>query len=810
MKFLRLGPARPRVSASLLALLVAALAPAAGDAREGARRGESGVSIEELPRPTRRGYEDLILIMEPLRPATGPGAVKRVLPEEAGPAAGAAKETAARRPEPKALETLEGAAAAKPAPAPAAEAPVAPDPASEPAAAKLAPASAETAAAEAPPVALTEGEPPELSGALALAVAHRPAAPPVAASGLASLELLREPDPVASGLMSLLPAAQAAPAPVILAQGPVALGPEIPARESPPAPEAAASAGTSPAPAAAPAPGPAALAQGAVSPADEPAAQAPAQPPKGAVSPRTPSSKAGQSAPAAEIAAPPPQDKEAGVPKEPRAEQKSEAVPGAGAEADGAYAAALAVSVKGPAEVRLADLATLSLPAGRVFVPREAAAQIYANAPGAFDASKLGLVLPLSRDAGWVAFVELVPEGFVRDHGGRGVEPNEVLAGLRKLAAQENAARQEAGEAPVVLTEWVDPPAYDVKKHRLSSCIGVSTQGVRGGGDPLVDCTTFTLGREGALKVQIVAAAADLERFRGEAAAIAGGINYDQGKAYEDGDPTKDRVAPYDLSGLMTGGLSRQETTPAPAKAKAPEAASATPAVAAPSPIAPGLLESWGLSLAALAALVGGVLWLGRKAKEPAIAAPATMPEARKQEAEAAVAAQAGVIPSLFARVTALAAERLAKLRRTGAARSAFAGFAGKPKAQAPAVAAPQSDPMAAAGGASAVAAKISPLVGLTAFVRSKLPKRSEEAATAKAREEAVAQSEAAAAALSRFSGMMRGHDDTAAGADKQDHGGQIASVAAAAAAVDLVEPGDQAAASAALSAREALRRANA
>ncbi|HYA79621.1 MAG TPA: hypothetical protein VED87_01660, partial [Methylocystis sp.] len=241
MSFLRSRAARPRVSASALAFLVAALAPTAGEAREDGRRGEVAASAEELPLPSRRGYEDLILIMEPLRPATGPNAAKRILPQEAGPAS--TIYVMAPRPEPKVERPVEEAVKTKAGPAPAALV-------SAPAEAiPVANAAPETLASDPGGIANTEaaaepqtevpvpGMVPGLTEGLALAFAHRSAAQPAPDFSLVSLELLLKPDLESTGLMSFLPAA--AQNPEESAQVPASPSPQIRAPESAEAPRAA-------------------------------------------------------------------------------------------------------------------------------------------------------------------------------------------------------------------------------------------------------------------------------------------------------------------------------------------------------------------------------------------------------------------------------------------------------------------------------------------------------------------------------------------------------------------------------------------
>lgn len=458
-----------------------------------------------------------------------------------------------------------------------------------------------------------------------------------------------------------------------------------------------------------------------------------------------------------------------------------------------AYGDAPAQEMIGPVDVRLADRATLWLPAGRIFIAREAAKQLFADGPENWDDAKLGVVLPTSRDAGWAALVELVDDGYVKEEGAQELEPERVLAELRRLVAQENGDRQRAGDSPLALTGWVEPPRYDAKR-RVSSCVGVTLQGSLNPEDRVVDCTAFALGRQGALKAQIVAPAANLSNFQKEAAAIAAAIVYDHGKSYEDIDPRVDKVAPYDLFGLMNGALSRQQTQPA-------RSANVAPKISLLALIALKALKLWKILAIVAAMAFSAFRWLRGKRKA-APRAPAQTPATQK-------AGVAAFVPALILAVVT-SGRRAASLRGETASRS--------------------DDPNPASVGAKA-AVLVSKAI---AFLKGKLARREGGAREASKQGEPQAQAEAAspASTLSRLAGLMRKQEQSSVAQpriknlDSGDFeptssaepkrilpgaGSQTGSdPKPAGASLDLIEPGDRAAASAALSAQQALRRASA
>jgi uncharacterized membrane-anchored protein len=759
--------ARPLRCASILALTIAAMATSTAMARERVTTERVPV-IEELSRPTRQGYEELILEMAPLR-RDGGGYAGETAGGDAGPSRTA---PVAAGPEPKAPAPRHAKAAIPLAPPDAA--PMAASPAPRKKASAPDSARVETAApADAPSL-------PDLAGEGS--ASHPPAESQSKAD--AGFERTRDDESLKEAFKSPQEpeALKNFETPPSQKAGGEAIGaPLKPQDEAKPLELGSSSIPRiepdwSNAPAPAPAPAPAAgseesnqarLGEEPAS-ADERSAKA-----KGAAAPTTNPGPIVGSEPAA-----PAQDEDA---------QKI-------------YAAALARGVKGPAEVRLAGRATLWLPAGRVYVSGDAAKQLYSDVPGAWDDRKLGIVLPISRDAGWVAFVELVDDGYVQDQDGQGLEPEGVLAGLRRLAAQENGDRRRAGEAPLALTGWIDPPHYDAQ-HRLSSCLGVTAQGSTNPEDRLVDCTAFALGRDGAFKVQIVAGEEDLARFKNEASELAAAIIYEHGRAYGDIDAAADKAAPYDLSGLMTGGMSRLQAHPA--NAHNPQAKPGLFAL-----IALKALKLWKILLIVAAGLVLTFRWL-RGRRNAAVDLTARRPTAKRDDPA----------ESFVARLLSVVRGRVASLR-DGAAL-------------------PTSAAMHTSGVGAAGSTTASRFAKATAFVKARLLRRDRDAAQAgkpEAQPQARFKPEAASSTLSRLASLMRkqeqGHGRAAAarsrlrdldGADTDANASAermrplpgAAPVAGSApmtgaGSFDLVEPGDQAAASAALSAQQALRGARA
>ena len=210
----------------------------------------------------------------------------------------------------------------------------------------------------------------------------------------------------------------------------------------------------------------------------------------------------------------------------------------------------LAQGVQGPAQIRLADRATLSLPAGRVFLEAEKARRLMGMEQSAWDAATQGLVLPLSKEPQWSAYIDLFDDGHVRDDDTAALDPKSLLAAHKATLAAQNIQRAREGLTLLEITGWFTAPHYDAAQRRFGSCVGATAQGSEDPRDRFVNCSSFILGRQGALKVAVVGDEEQAAVFKGEAAALAEAILYDKGNAYDDADPAKDRIASYGLAAL--------------------------------------------------------------------------------------------------------------------------------------------------------------------------------------------------------------------------------------------------------------------
>ncbi len=213
-----------------------------------------------------------------------------------------------------------------------------------------------------------------------------------------------------------------------------------------------------------------------------------------------------------------------------------------------AYASLLEEGVRGPRRLRIADRSTLWLPAGYVFLDAEKAVDLMSGEEGALDEASLGLILPSTGTPTWMAYIDLIEHGYIKDGDAKALGAKERLSAL--VAASGTGARNG-----LTVGEWITPPKYSAATHILSSCVSV-----RDGANPnvearLVNCASFALGRRGAVKVLVAGEISNLPSFANEAAMLAEKITYDPDARYEGFVPDEDQSADYGLLALAGGAV---------------------------------------------------------------------------------------------------------------------------------------------------------------------------------------------------------------------------------------------------------------
>jgi len=226
------------------------------------------------------------------------------------------------------------------------------------------------------------------------------------------------------------------------------------------------------------------------------------------------------------------------------------------AEQEAAFKAAKAVQKAGPADIALRDQAHLHLPAGYVWVPTPAAAQLMRSMGNRTDDTFIGAIFPAD-DGDWMAVVKFVKEGYIKDDDAKDWNADELLTSLKEGTEAANEERAKRGIPAIEVTGWAQKPQYEASTHRLVWS-ALSKKKGSDGGNPGVNYNTYALGREGYLSLNLITNANDLEKYKPDATKLLGALQYDDGKKYADFNASTDKVAAYGLAALVAGAAAKK------------------------------------------------------------------------------------------------------------------------------------------------------------------------------------------------------------------------------------------------------------
>lgn len=218
-----------------------------------------------------------------------------------------------------------------------------------------------------------------------------------------------------------------------------------------------------------------------------------------------------------------------------------------------AWTEAKAVAKAGPADIAIAGQATLHLPADRVFIPQPQAGKLLTAMGNPGQHSELaGLIFPQG-DGEWFATLRYIASGHVKDGDAKEWKADELLASYKEGTEAGNEERRKMGVAPIEITGWAEPPAYEATQHRLVWAMSSREKGAAADAALGVNYNTYALGREGYLSLNFITELKDLPAQKPDAKALLGALEFDAGKRYEDFNEATDHVAEYGLAALVVG-----------------------------------------------------------------------------------------------------------------------------------------------------------------------------------------------------------------------------------------------------------------
>jgi uncharacterized membrane-anchored protein len=203
-------------------------------------------------------------------------------------------------------------------------------------------------------------------------------------------------------------------------------------------------------------------------------------------------------------------------------------------------------ALKGPAKAHLGNVAQVDVPVGYEFLDGKTTRELMKTMGEPTSGHELGLMMPTNEH--WSVIFEFSDSGYVKDDDKDKLDPDKLLAAIKRGTAAANKERVNAGNPPLEIVGWEVPPKYDATTHNLEWAIRATSEG-----QPILNYNTRLLGRKGVMEVVLIIdpdkLAETLPTFR----TLLAGYNYQSGQTYAEFRPG-DKVAKYGLAGLVLAG----------------------------------------------------------------------------------------------------------------------------------------------------------------------------------------------------------------------------------------------------------------
>jgi uncharacterized membrane-anchored protein len=235
----------------------------------------------------------------------------------------------------------------------------------------------------------------------------------------------------------------------------------------------------------------------------------------------------------------------------------ADAAPAPTDEREAAMASAIkaveASQIKGPAEVKLRDQATLKLPAGYLWVPEPAAGQLMKAMGNHPDERELGLVFPQSDADGWLIVAEYEKSGYIKDDDAKNWNVDELFKSLKEGTEAANEGRRKEGYPELEIMGWVEKPTYEAQSHRLIWSMSARQKGAPAEAPMSINYNTYALGRDGYITLNLITGLQKIAQDKQHAQTLLAALSFDEGKRYADFNSSTDKVAEYGLAALVGG-----------------------------------------------------------------------------------------------------------------------------------------------------------------------------------------------------------------------------------------------------------------
>lgn len=202
--------------------------------------------------------------------------------------------------------------------------------------------------------------------------------------------------------------------------------------------------------------------------------------------------------------------------------------------------------VHGPTNANLGTIAQVQLPEGFVLLDGDSTRRLLEASGEPTSGNELGFLRPTNSP--WSVFFAFNDLGYVKDAEKEKLDADKLLKSIKEGTEAANKHRKAAGQPPLIVVGWEQPPKYNSETHNLEWAVRATSEG-----EPILNYNTRLLGRKGAMEVVLVCDPAELKAILPEYQKILAAHKFQTGESYAEYKPG-DKVAKFGLAALVVGG----------------------------------------------------------------------------------------------------------------------------------------------------------------------------------------------------------------------------------------------------------------
>jgi uncharacterized membrane-anchored protein len=202
--------------------------------------------------------------------------------------------------------------------------------------------------------------------------------------------------------------------------------------------------------------------------------------------------------------------------------------------------------LKGPATARLGTVAQIELPAGFSFLDGKTTRALMKASGEPVSGRELGLLMPTNEH--WSVIFEFNDIGYVKDADKEKLDAADILKEIKRGNDEANKKREQAGNLPLIIVGWEQPPHYNTNTHNLEWAILATSDN-----HPILNYNTRLLGRKGVMEVVLIVEPDQLPKTLPTFKNLIAGYQFRSGESYAEYSKG-DKVAKYGLAALVVGG----------------------------------------------------------------------------------------------------------------------------------------------------------------------------------------------------------------------------------------------------------------